>query len=529
MENLIAKLSDHDMSMIERYVQDYGSYHHAPMTKLLRYWDNAKSEYLYRLLGNQFQVSKEFEYNKGVSSLRRGLMKYWEDSNSACARFRRIFDRFMWDNRIALGSNYYKLQKLMETDCLLNQSYDEEEFSVNTPDGKSIKIQKGCRPLRMIARVAKAYGGLNLVDEFQTEVSLVLNQKKLKGTITLSIHPLDYMTMSDNWSDWSSCMSWQEEGCYRRGTVEMMNSRCVLVAYLASADRNMEIYDMNGHKCEWNNKKWRELFIVTPEVITGVKGYPYQNDDLVQTINSWIKELAEANLGWNYCANNTKYQHREAFNYVDTNGETQSCKLYFSTCTMYNDFGTIDQHWCIMGEHADDYVDIDYSGAEICLCCGDSCCDFDGEGALVCYDCDGDHSTCEECGCRMYEDDMYELDGSYYCESCYQNLAEIDVLTEDEHNRRNMYWVQIVPEGTQTSDLWTDVGIGAWMYEPNKYNWSWNEHFNIDEPRNHWAERLNRWGYTDRTSVYYVFPSDFKDIDDIEEYYPDIDISEYTK
>ena len=38
--------------------------------------------------------------------------------------------------------------------------------------------------------------------------------------------------MSDNNSGWESCMSWRNNGCYRRGTVEMMNSPYVIVAYL---------------------------------------------------------------------------------------------------------------------------------------------------------------------------------------------------------------------------------------------------------------------------------------------------------
>ena len=38
--------------------------------------------------------------------------------------------------------------------------------------------------------------------------------------------------MSDNDYGWDSCMGWMNEGEYRLGTVEMMNSPCIVVAYI---------------------------------------------------------------------------------------------------------------------------------------------------------------------------------------------------------------------------------------------------------------------------------------------------------
>ena len=76
--------------------------------------------------------------------------------------------------------------------------------------------------MRVLSKIATAYN-LPGFEDFRIAQSLVTNQANLKGYITLSIHPLDYMTMSDNNCGWDSCMSWQEEGCYRQGTVEMMN------------------------------------------------------------------------------------------------------------------------------------------------------------------------------------------------------------------------------------------------------------------------------------------------------------------
>ena len=89
-------------------------------------------------------------------------------------------------------------------------------------------------------------------EDFRIKHSRILSEKEFIGRLSLSIHPLDFMTMSDNDSDWSSCMSWRTCGSYRRGTVEMMNSPCVVVAYL-SASKPM-VLDRGSH-FKWNIKK----------------------------------------------------------------------------------------------------------------------------------------------------------------------------------------------------------------------------------------------------------------------------------
>ena len=71
-------------------------------------------------------------------------------------------------------------------------------------------------------------------EEIRLAHSQIFNTNKMTGTLCLSIHPLDYATASDNDNGWSSCMSWRDDGCYRMGTVEMMNSPMVICAYFAS-------------------------------------------------------------------------------------------------------------------------------------------------------------------------------------------------------------------------------------------------------------------------------------------------------
>ena len=523
MTDLRTLLSAEDKNMMNDYVTKFatdGSSSHASIDRLLRCWNDAKNEYLYTLLGNQFQIQKTLVYNKPENKLYDELSNKFNKYESACYKFRRNFDRFLWENRITLGEDYYKLQLMMDLNNLLHTEYNDDEFSVGTPDGRTIKVQKGCRPMRIISKVAKAYGGIADMEEFQNEVSVILTQKKLTGTMTLSIHPMDYMTMSHNDCGWTSCMDWTDGGCYRRGTIEMMNSNCVLVAYLA-ADNDMGFY-AGGHEYHWNNKKWRELFIVTPEIITGVKGYPYQNSDLVKLVNSWIRELAIKNLGWNYDEKNVQYQHRSRFDYKHDNGETINVKIAFETNTMYNDFGTID-HYGIIGSGVMNHMDIctNYSGDEMCMMCGDIDCYFDGEGALMCEECDNP-TYCHCCGERIDDGDTYELDGEIYCYDCYYDRVYTDVLDGEEHDSNNTTTLYLVRDNDDVSTIkdWYEMPH-VYIYHTSGYYW--NRMFN-DEIR---IANSDRW-----TRRYYVTPSMFKNIENLstvfedeawEDYLPDLE------
>lgn len=499
--SLYDKLTANEISMMDNYVKEYASYNHCEMKHLLRFWDISKSNYLYKLLGEQFIISKEYEYKQPRERMIENLERLFNSRTSDTYRFKKEFDRFLWENRIALGDCYYKLIAMTEIENLLDTSYPGDDFEINLPENKHMKVQKGARPMRIISRLAKAYNCFENLDGFQTEISQVLNQKKLRGEIVLSIHPLDYMTMSDNNSDWSSCMSWQEEGCYRRGTVEMMNSASVLVAYLRGAE-DMSI--PGGYK--WNNKKWRELFIVTPEIITGVKGYPYQNSELVKTINSWLKELAEENLGWHYDnrSANTKYPYDCHFSITNDNNEVVDLSYCFETNTMYNDFGTTE-HYGIFGADTKGRHYHNYSGVEVCMCCGSTGGWYESEGALVCNDCEGDYYTCTKCDERLNEDEVFWLDGEAYCENCYDYYGKEDSLTGEVHHMNNLVNVYLLKNEDEAKELAKDFYRKRTTYPSidvyNTSGWAWNRYFNK-------TCRCYRDTYF---SFHYVIPEDIKD------------------
>jgi hypothetical protein len=79
--------------------------------------------------------------------------------------------------------------------------------------------------------------------KWQTWLSTICTVKEYKTNLVLSIHPIDFMTSSDNASGWTSCMNWRDDGGYSSGTIEMMNSNMVIIAYLENNSKSFIFRD----------------------------------------------------------------------------------------------------------------------------------------------------------------------------------------------------------------------------------------------------------------------------------------------
>lgn len=290
--------------------------------------------------------------------------------------------------------------------------WTEPDHTIYVPynDTDSIRIQKGEKTMRVIGKIVRTCFPFLLeeYEEFRLEISRIFNSSKLEGDLCISIHPLDYMTMSDNSSRWSSCMSWEDIGDYRAGTVEMMNSESVVIAYLKSDSEEYVKEDVH-----WNSKKWRSLFIVTNGAIVSVKGYPFQNEFLSKTVLEWLKEL----------------YNKEYYNTIDTD-DFATAELHtltgretglFTTNNMYNDFGTtthygyLSSSWSNMPFHS-----INYSGVLSCMSCGQLWDTEDSSNRYCKVNCDE---------CLDPDDDDYEEEEEE--ENTYDDYTS-DYIYEDD-------------------------------------------------------------------------------------------------
>ena len=436
--------------------------------------------------------------------------------------------------------DYYTIFSLASSPYYLTHPYDfPNPIYFPLPNGKEVKFEKGCNVIRMLGKIARAYE-IDSFENYRLKHSQILNNKSLSGNLCLSIHPLDFMTMSDNDCDWETCMNWQQNGCYRSGTVECMNSDCVIVAYLKSKD------DMSVPGGTWNSKKWRSLFIVKDNVITSIKGYPYLSSELNHKVLEWLRQLSGCEYG-----PVIDYQYDEGNIYPINDGEDPLYSITFTTegHHMYNDFGCQEHSgiFCFneaikwqKGKMRYEYPCICYAGPLVCLHCGSVDNECDEEEELLCADCTCT-ATCACCGDRI-TGDVFRLDDYLFCADCYDDCRLEDPISGEDCYEPRAIKLYLVPDEI---DLSTTV-ISLWRWNNNPFY-----HYIYIKVASDWYENRDNLERCDKfkcdslqvcqygwSTVLYVRPSDlteagfkmfeealeYRGYDSFEQYYKDCKI-----
>lgn len=343
--------------------------------------------------------------------------------------------------------------------------------------GKSVTISTDMKLTKILRKVNELLNICGL-EEFLTVRSRILNTSKLRGTLCISIHPLDYITMSDNNCDWSSCMSWHHDGEYRQGTVEMMNSPYIVVGYLKSST---PMIINNG---EWNSKKYRSLYYVSPNVITNIKGYPYKSTPLDKEVITWLKRLVEN------AYEDIKYQD----NIIDFNSTENDFILEPVTDLMYNDcFGCKDdetRHIAYLAKgNTINLFDFCYSGPRQCMQCGQTYAGFYDESALVCNECNV-KIRCEYCGdfCDN-EEETHVVDGMTICDYCYDAETTVDDITKERFFNSECATIYII--NAETGGVFEILGIRDSTLQAFKMHM--NEYLTepLEDAKSHWTNYID--------------------------------------
>lgn len=534
-------LTEKDKNLIESYITWFGPNNarnmdwscRADLEKVLSHWDKEKSQFLFKMFNNELILSRPYTYKYNVNGLCREISKAmsdkacndfltwwnWKIKHNNEAKFEIIYPN---SNDASIQNYYYSkfyyIEKAFENITLAENSYSGSEFKVKFEDGTIFKVTTGMKPMKILHKFIEKFGkpeDEEMFERFRIWHSQLLNQKNVDGELCLSIHPLDYMTMSDNDSGWSSCMRWTDKygndgdpGDYRAGTVDCLNSPYIIVAYLHNKKHPFKLHNGNW---EWNNKRWRELFIVNEGCINEIKGYPYQDENLTNACLMWIKELASKNLGWTYEDDEVNMIKR-------CEGLEKDSEFYFDFIKspfMYKDIGSLDKHvgrinkkvlfekykedktTMIKNDVVSYFINIPYGGYPTCMCCGNKRYEDNNDKAVMCARCDS-VTTCCYCGDPIYSDeDIYWVDDSDepMCYNCWCDLTTLDDLSEESHLTDNMKEIWLLLGYTEDKEpIWyRDKTI--WTYEPDD-NWYYQDLFTEGLKR----DQADYWGCT----KYYV-------------------------
>lgn len=279
----------------------------------------------------------------------------------------------------------------------------------------------------------------DLLYEIQNRASMIIQEIKVKGILCLSVHPLDYLSVSENNHGWRSCHAL--DGEYRAGNLSYMADSATIVCYLKS--KKDTVLPNFPKEIKWNSKKWRTLLFFSNdkrEMFFG-RQYPMFCKDSFPIVMKMLESVGLTDRGWidpfdtNVSVLTNENQTRD-FILHDIYYPIQG-KLYGINSIVKDKsglhFNDLLRSSCYTPWVTYHWEDLSYCcgpvkfeiGYDIpCLACGsDSISDNAEEGTMLCDDCyDGcDNSRiqwCDYCGCSHDQDDMFFVDGTIVCPDC---------------------------------------------------------------------------------------------------------------
>lgn len=160
-----------------------------------------------------------------------------------------------------------------------------------------------------------------ILDEIQTKASRTIQKNKITGTMCLSVHPLDFLSSSENTHNWRSCHSL--DGDYRAGNLSYMTDQTTVICYLRSDD--LAVLPGFPDDVPWTNKKWRMLLTVDTKNFRALfagRQYPFFSKAALDTILQTIRKLPFFRGNWSnwhndYLTKQFSYQEPEPFERYD--------------------------------------------------------------------------------------------------------------------------------------------------------------------------------------------------------------------
>lgn len=342
------------------------------------------------------------------------------------------FDDFV---RILIEDSYYKPSDILDPKVVdfINNNHDSfYDNTVTWAEDSSLIGMKLTRALKFFIH-DKA-----VLDAYQTEMSRILQQNKVTGKFCLSVHPLDYLSSSENVSNWRSCHAL--DGEYAAGNLSYMMDPSTIVCYLRSSEGENYHLPHFPSSVTWNNKKWRMLLHVNESnnALIISRQYPFFTSEgpnlakqVYETVSKkhfsdfYYKPFSRVFLGPN---SETVYSLNEK--YIVICGEPVPLKtlvhevknsmnyndvLYSSVCDPQMALD-IDLHWCV---DASKVLPFEIGHAVKCVECGYDLLDSE-MGGFRCPNCAEPREYCVYCGDPVYEDDdIHWLNGEPYCDHCW--------------------------------------------------------------------------------------------------------------
>ena len=240
----------------------------------LNNWAKNKS-HLYLAFGKKLKLEKEIELDfSGNSTYVKSLIsKFYQEITQAKVK------RF--------------LKSCSNAEVVMNCLNRNVSF-------ENLKFRAGDKISKCIGKILDLYDITPAEkDSVLIKFSMLIQSVKVKGSAVLSIDPVDYITMSENNSNWESCHSMS--GCFRTGPFAYLQDSSTTISYVKPKDDCVFTYG-DGKTLTYSNKNWRQIVLFSKELkyATQLRQYPYTSQANQSTVASIVMDVLNAKSGLNY-------------------------------------------------------------------------------------------------------------------------------------------------------------------------------------------------------------------------------------
>lgn len=255
-------------------------------------WANNKAE-LYLMMGREFIIEKEAELSIDRYEMSRIVAEFIKDNLSDkeyslvrlfLKTITRSGKRSYFDERECHYNGYVTKIK--------RKSYIEqvEILKANKLNVDIEFLGKTYKKNSKITTMLKDLVPKHKQSDFDVIYSRLLQAFNCSGKIAVSIHPLDYLTMSQNISGWQSCH--RLDGEYRVGMISYLCDKYTTISYVANS-KESEYKFLPKERNTWNSKKWRQAIFIDPfqETFCQSRQYPDYNRAYDESAFDLVKNI----------------------------------------------------------------------------------------------------------------------------------------------------------------------------------------------------------------------------------------------
>lgn len=338
-----------------------------------------------------------------------------------------------------------------------------------------------------------------VLTEMQNKASMIIQENKITGKLCFSVHPLDYLSISETTYNWRSCHAL--DGEYRAGNLSYMMDNSTIVCYLKGED-NVKLPRF-PEDVLWNSKKWRVLLYLSNDwkMIFAGKQYPFSS---LEGMNAIIDKCFNANevTGFRRPSTRTydgyrgsKWSHWNDYtvpnptvdnivfdldeSYIPVGGgivsltnlvKDEKGSKHFNDVLRSSCYKPMYTYLIEKGWWKEDYFSLadarkthfNIGKFTYCLRCGEKEVMDMGSATMMCYDCEREFGNsendvfgfCKHCGARIETENGFYIEDELYCEDCFDKYGAQCDDCKDYYLRDNMHYNED-----------TDSYLCNWCYE----------------------------------------------------------------